>query len=232
MAGSEFGEVVIAFDAENSLLIELVTKYSAGSHPAELGEAQLSHDDIEVLKEWISTGAKSPNGQVPFEDPSELVYVTNQGEAMVDVIGTQSNTVVRRIDLTTLGFSINAKPHHIAVEDDGSYWYLTLISEGGVLKFNRLNEMIDQAAFEVPGLLALDPSSDRLFVGRSMAAVNPAQRIGIIDRSTMNIDEVDVFHPRPHALAVSPTGEFVLSGSLGENRIIAINMESGDATRY
>jgi YVTN family beta-propeller protein len=65
-----------------------------------------------------------------------------------------------------------------------------------------------------------------------MAAVNPPTRIGFIERSSMDIDEVEVFHPRPHALAVDPTGRYVLSGSLGENRIMVIDTETGDAERY
>jgi hypothetical protein len=52
-----------------------------------------------------------------------------------------------------------------------------------------------------------------------MAAVNPPQRIGVVHRSDMSIDEVDVFFPRPHALAVDPTGSRFFSASLGQNSV-------------
>lgn len=232
MAGSSRGEAIIAFDAENSLLIELATKYKAGSHPEELSSASLTDSEIQLIKDWVDSGAPGPDDQIPFADSKDLIYVTNQGEGTVNVIDTGSNTVVRRIDLTALGFAATSKPHHIAVEDDGSFWYVSMIAENRVLKFSRGNELVGQVEFQVPGLMALDATSDLLFVGRSMAAVNPPQSVGFIDRTNMSIEEVEVFHPRPHAIAVSSTGKYVFSGSLGENRIITVNVETGDGTRH
>jgi len=161
-------------------------------------------------------------------DAPEYVYITNQGDATVNVIDVATNTVSQVVDLKELGFDAGAKPHHIAVEPDGAHWYVSLISAGRVLKFTRDNELVGQAEFEVPGLLELDPSSDHLFVGRSMAAVNPPQRIGMIDTNTMETEELEVFIPRPHALAVAPNGKFVYSASLAENRMTVINIETGD----
>ncbi|NIR37547.1 MAG: YncE family protein, partial [Actinobacteria bacterium] len=42
-----------------------------------------------------------------------------------------------------------------------------------MLKFNRANELVGRLDIERPGLLALDPASDRLYVARSMVAVSP-----------------------------------------------------------
>jgi len=160
----------------------------------------------------------------------DFVYVTNQNNGTVTVIDAKTLEVAATVDLTTLGFDENSKPHHVAVEPDGSFWYVTLITGGKVLKFNADNELVGQADFEVAGLLALDASSSNLFVGRSMAAVNPPQRIGMIDRSTMEIEELDVFIPRPHAIAVSKDGRKVYAGSLAENRFTTVDLDSGDLT--
>jgi len=59
----------------------------------------------------------------------EYVYVANQGSATVSVIDVAKNDVVETVDLERLGFSANAKPHHIVVEPDGSFWYLSMIVE-------------------------------------------------------------------------------------------------------
>jgi DNA-binding beta-propeller fold protein YncE len=56
-----------------------------------------------------------------------------------------------------------------------------------------------------------------------MMAMTPPQRIGVIDRENMTIEEIDVFYPRPHAIAVSPNGETVYSASLAENRMASID---------
>ena len=149
----------------------------------------------------------------------DLLYVASQEEVTVSVIDTRSNELLETVDLKTLGFTESAKAHHTAVEPDGSFWYVSLISAGTVLKFDRQNRLVARANFEAPGMLSLDPTSDRLYVGRSMAAVNPPQRIGVIQRSSMQIEEVDVFFPRPHALAVDPHGERFFTASLGQNTV-------------
>ncbi|TFG62471.1 MAG: YncE family protein [Gemmatimonadales bacterium] len=156
------------------------------------------------------------------------LYVANQSSASVSVIDMETDEVVYTVDLLSLGFSPNAKPHHIVVEPDGSFWYVSLIADCFVLKFDRENNLVARAAFETPGLMALDAHSDRLYVGRSMAAVNPPQRIGVIQRSTMEIEEVDVFIVRPHAITVSPDGSHVYIASLVSNDMVAYMSDNGD----
>lgn len=226
--GSTFGEAVIAFDSENSVLVEMITKLQPGPHPEEHAVAKLTAEELATIRTWIDAGAKGPNGLAPFSGNREFVYVTNQGEASINVIDVETNVVARRVDLTKMGFDIGSKPHHVAVEPDGSFWYATLISAGVVLKFNRNNELVGQSQFEVPGLLSMDPSSKQMYVGRSMAAVNPPTRIGMINRETMAIDEYEVFFPRPHALAVSKDGSYVYSASLSENKTIALDIENDE----
>lgn len=161
-------------------------------------------------------------------DNTPYVYVCNESSATVTVINTKTLEVVDTVDFKTLGFDKNAKPHHVAVEPDGSFWYVSLIAGGKVLKFDRENNLVGSADFETPGLLALHPANDYLFVGRSMKAVNPPQRIGMLERSSMEMDEVDVFFPRPHALAVDPRGEYVYSASLSVNQFLSMNIETGE----
>ncbi len=157
---------------------------------------------------------------------SPRLYVANQSGASVSIIDIDRREVIETVDLTKLGFSTNCKPHDTAVEPDGSYWYVTLIVDGKILKFDRDDHLVGQADFETPGMLALDPTSDRLWVGRSMAAVNPPPSVGLIDRSDMSIEEIDVVFPRPHAMAVTPDGSHAYTASLAENRIAIIDAAS------
>lgn len=162
------------------------------------------------------------------EEP-QYIYVCNQGSASVTVIDASSNEIAATVDLQELGFSANAKPHHTVAEPDGSNWYVTLIGENRVLKFNRNNELVDEAVLEVPGLLAMHPTENLLYVGRSMSAVNPPQSFGIVERSDMNVlDEVDLFFSRPHALTTTPDGKWTFVGSLSENQILSLNYEEDE----
>lgn len=175
-----------------------------------------------------AAGCASSGGAGAGVTDRTYVYVANQNSASVSIIDMMTDEVVETVDLQALGFSANAKPHHIVVEPDGSFWYVSLIADGFVLKFDRDNELVGRAAFETPGLLALDPSDDRLFVGRSMAAVNPPQRIGMVERSSMEIDEVDVFIARPHAILVLPDGSHVYTASLASNDMVSYAPSDGE----
>ena len=228
IAGSRHGEAIIPFDSDNSLAIELLTKLNGGPHPAELGANSIVADDVLALRMWIDAGARNADGVAPYADATQLLYVANQNSAMVSIIDMEADVVVRTVDLQELGFPPDAKPHHVAVEPDGSHWYVSLIAANRVLKFNRANELVGQVEFERPGMLALHPTEDFLYVGRSMAAVNPPQRIGIISRSDMEIDEIDVFFPRPHSMALHPNGEYLYTSSLAVNQIAAIELASDE----
>ena len=170
----------------------------------------------------------APAPRAAAED--NLLYVCNQNDATVSVIDMANHRIVRTVDLQKLGFSANAKPHHVAVEPDGSFWYVTLIGENRILKLDRSDRVVAQVAFETPGMLALHPSDDLLFVGRSMTAVNPPQRIGVIRRSDMKLEELSVLFPRPHALALEPRSNTVFTASLAANQMATVDVAAERVT--
>lgn len=170
--------------------------------------------------------------EVPFSEAvgqaAERLYVCNQNDATVSIVDMVSNEIVETLDLQQLGFTANAKPHHVAVEPDGSFWYLTLIGDNRIVKLDRDNRVVAQVEFETPGMLSLHPTEDLLFVGRSMSAVNPPPRIGMIRRSSMEIEELDVFFPRPHAMALQPRTNVVYTASLAVNQIAAVDFAADE----
>ena len=183
-----------------------------------------------LLLAGIGVLACTADEEAPSSEPppaAERVYVANQSSASVSVIDAGSGEVVATIDVMQYGFDANSRPHHTAVDPDGGHWYVSLIGGGHVLRFNAANELVGRAPFETPGLLAVDPSSGMLYVGRSMMAVDPPQRIGVIDPAEMGIEELDVFFPRPHALAVDPETQRVFAASLVENRFAVLSESSG-----
>ena len=152
-----------------------------------------------------------------------IVYVCNQDDATVTLIDSGTNEVIETVDLKQLGFGPNAKPHHVVVEPDGSFWYVSLIGENRVVKLDRANRVVGVAEFDVPGMLAIHPTDDVLLVGRSMTAVNPPDRIGIIERSTMETEEIPVFFPRPHAIGLNAGADVGYTASLAMNQLAAVD---------
>lgn len=154
-----------------------------------------------------------------------LLYVCVQDDAKIAVVDMAAKSVVRTIDLQTLGFPATAKPHFIAVEPGGAHWYVSLIGANRVVKFDRRDRVVGHFEMETPGMLALTPAGDRLVVSRSMSAVNPPKRVAIIDTATMAGTEVDVLFPRPHPMAVTSAG-YAYTGSLGVNQIASLALDS------
>lgn len=168
---------------------------------------------------------------LPRPAAGDLLYVVNQGGATITVVDQAALAVDTVLDLTAMGFTANAKPHHVAVEPDGSAWYVSLIGDGKVLKFSRDNRLLGQVSLETPGLLALDPVRDSLYVGRSMTAVNPPRALGVIRRSAFTlVDEHEIVVTRPHALAVTPDGRWLHAASLAENRFATVELATGRVT--
>jgi len=153
------------------------------------------------------------------------IYVANQENASVSVLDAASRRVVATVDMTALGFAPNCKPHHAAVEPDGRFWYVSLITAGKVLKFDRDNHLVGQVSMDVPGMIALDLHGHRMIVGRSMSAVNPPSSVEVINRDSMTIeDRIEVPFPRPHAVAIDRAGEWAYVASLAENHLAVIHL--------
>ena len=177
-------------------------------------------------------------GVIPFSTSPRLLFVANQDDALISVIDIDSKLVIRTIDLQNdpgFDFSPNAKPHDIEVEPDLSAIYTSLIGDNAVVKISIDNleltgQYMAEAFFETPGMLALNPMSDQLFVGRSLSAVSPPRSIGEITRSTMHIKDIELLFQRPHALAIDPSGEFAFTASLNENRILSVPTDSSEIT--
>jgi DNA-binding beta-propeller fold protein YncE len=155
----------------------------------------------------------------------DLLYVCIQDDAKIAVIDMATGALLRTIDLQARGFAATAKPHYIVVEPDGSHWYVSLIGAGRVVKFDAQDSIVAQFEMETPGMLALVPGSPQLLVSRSMSAVNPPQRVAVLDRRTMRGEELGVLFPRPHPMAATAAG-YAYTGSLGVNQIATIDLAS------
>ncbi len=228
--GSDEGEALIAFDSANSLMIELATKLPAehdlyAAH--RLGEAEVA-----FLRRWIDQGAKGPDGEVPFADISNRLYVCNQMAGQVSIIDLDRLVVARNVKFDAYGGPMETNPHDVDVEPDGSRWYVSLINAHGVLQYDAAtNEVTAEAdlgdGFK-PGMLALDAANGRIFAGRSFSDLSGGQSIFSIQRDGMVPTEVPVPYTRPHPIAVNNAGTHLLSGSLADNVLASFDLTNPD----
>lgn len=243
-----WGETVIPFDGTESLMIKLIEALPDGVEIPYPNLRTLEDDEVRYLKRWIEAGARSDQGTVPFADAQALVYVCNQLANRVAVLDADRRQVIRYVYFDALGEGTDAKPHHTAVEPDGSAWYVSLITGtdgGSILKLNtdldldpadpayllaRETPPDGEPTFQKPGMLWLDASSQYLFAGRSFSATG-SQNVARLDRRTMALEEFALPQTdHPHAIATSQDGQYLLSASLANTppTMTVLDAETGD----
>lgn len=245
MAGSAHGHVVVAFDPAHSLLVRLATQLPptlpedvpwkrAMPYEAFRAAHRLPPEDLDRLRAWIAAGARDDAGRVPFEDLGPRAYVAVQEAGMVAVIDVERLVVARHVAFDAYG-GTGAAPHDVAAEPDGSAWYVSLIGAQRVLRLDAQTHAVTgeldvralNPAFR-PGMLAVDPASDRIYVSRSISDLSGGRSILFADRRTMTAEEVAVPFTRPHLLGLTPDGRYVLSGSLADNVLVTIDTQTLD----
>ncbi len=238
IAGSDFGEAFIPFDSKNSRMIEILTKLNGGPHPKEYDADTLSTEAGDFLAGWIDEGAQNGAGESPFQNSTNRLYVCNQNQNMVSIVDTEANVVIRNIKMDDLGYSIDSAPHFTAVEPDGSFWYLTLIRDGKVLKLNMQNEVVAEADVPVPAMLFLHPTEDVIYVSRFMSPDSPPTSVFIFNRETMTPvngvenGEISVNFRIPHAMAGDHAGKFLYTASIPQNQLIVIDHAAKEVDEF
>lgn len=143
--GSIFGAEIIPYNAKWSHLIQHInTDTNVGPVSAPLmpklkrpytnGEP-LRKSTLDIIMKWIDQGAKNDNGEVAFAHINHKAFITNQASDFIAVVNIDNNFVTRYVKV---GNTVNtlAAPHNVAVDNQGRYFYVTLISEGYVEKFD------------------------------------------------------------------------------------------------
>jgi|GEM_PF-234166 len=243
--GSEYGEALIAYDPERSLMLRLATMLPEALPPDYRWRHATPYDgfrqahalpaaEVAVLRQWIARGAQNARGEAPFADPDGRVFVATQDAGLVTILDPARLVVARTLALDAYG-GATATPHDTDVEPDGSAFYVTLIGAQRVLRVDaRTLEVtggLDVGALNAtykPGMLALDRAGHRLWVSRSISDLSGGRSILRVDRRDMTAEEVLVPYTRPHPIGITRDGRHVLSGSLADNVVATLDAETLD----
>ena len=234
---------VVPFDAEGSLMLRFVRDLPASAEIPFPNLRALEPDELRYLDRWIEAGARDGD-TIPFADAHHVMLAGVQGENHVAIVDAETLRLIRRIDFDDLGIpSAPYGPHHFAFEADGSVAYVSLVSAGVVAKVSLdLSRSPDDVllgrtragVFATPGMMSLDPSSNRLFVGRSTLSDPLATGFGILDRTTMDIEVVATPFNVPHAMTATPDGRYALTaeltGTQAQSRALVYDAETGDVS--
>ena len=143
--GSIYGAEIIPYNAKWSHLVQHInydTSIAPVSEPRMpkpeppyTNGNPLPLNILHTLLKWIDEGAKNDNGEVAYSNLVRKAFITNQASDFIAVVNTDNNFVTRYVKV---GNSVNtlAAPHNVMVDSQGRYFYVTLIAEGYVEKFD------------------------------------------------------------------------------------------------
>lgn len=216
-AGSFEGEVVIPFNAEKSLLYQMMMKNVTPISPHD--GLTLSNAEKEIIKNWINNGAKNYFGTVASSNASYRVYVCNQSSDIISIIDGDKKVVSGLINVD-FNQTIDA-PH--MVKEYGDYLFATVISAGKFLKIRKSDNQIvgEVNGLEKPGMIQINLSGTKAYVSRSSTAASIYNSIYVIDINSMTIRK-EISLPLtgvPHAIALNPSNTKLFVANLTKDRI-------------
>lgn len=225
------GGVIIPFNAEKSLLYNLITgNVQDHSLAMPYGRLPITESQIDIIRTWINNGARSFSGEIPYRSSDAKIFLCAQGSDEVYVIDPSHKTVSSIIDVD---FNSNApdQPHNVQLKN--GYLYVTLISTGRFLKYDvsTLNLIGSMDGLEAPGMISISPDGKRAYISKSSTAPGEYNAIYVVNAETMSRDvnlSLPVFG-LPHALALSSSGNKLYVANMTKDRISILNPITGDA---
>lgn len=143
--GSNNGSPVIPYRSDFSSLCYFINTYDdlgPKNYPTmPLYAPPLTHDEVNLIKNWINDGAPDINGYVKWSENSnrKKYYVLNQGCDVVTVFDATTQLPMRYI---TVGNNPNnsESPHMIKMSPDGQYWYVVFVGNTILQKFRTSDD--------------------------------------------------------------------------------------------
>jgi YVTN family beta-propeller protein len=221
------GSPVVPFDAENSLMYNLITgNITDPELRMPFDNEALSPSQIDILKDWINNGARDFNGNVPFSN-SNKVFVCNQWSDEIYVIDANYMVISRILNLDVNPTAID-QPHNVQIK--GNYYYVTLISAGQLIKIDAsTNQIIGRVTgLEFPGMIAISPDGKTAYVSKSSTATGNFSVIYVIDTETMTrkANEINLPVPGlPHSLCLTRDGKKLYVANMTRDRISVVDTD-------
>jgi len=223
IAGSRFGEVIIAFRPEESHLIDHLTGVATPRMP--LSRDPLPESQIETIRRWVAAGARNDAGELPYANSRRKIYVSDQGSDQISVIDADALVVTRIIDVGSLD---NLEyPHNVHMDRQGRYWYVTLINSATLLQFDAATDQLRRTATvgQSPANPVASPDGETVYVTNWNLA-EPA--LYVLDAETL-AERYRVLFPEPlgtlpHGLCVTADGSTLYTTHENGNSVFKIEL--------
>lgn len=226
--GSKNGTMVIPYNGFWSHLISYLNLDTTKApiiyidpNSFQYNNHKIDTHSVSKLIKWINEGAKDANGNVAFTNVpnNEKGFITNQSADVVAVIKPNDKQVIRLIPVGGRPSTIDA-PHYITLSPDNKFFYVSLIQEGYVEKYDvtthtQIGRM--QAGLN-PAHIVISPDGSTGFV-TNFDASGTERTVRKFNTETMQVMEQlsDPMMTAPHGMALSNDGQYLyVTSQIGE----------------
>lgn len=236
LGGSNFGSEIIPYNSRWSNLMQHINRIDTNISPfseplmPELLRPYteglpLSRDNIVTVMDWINQGAKNDYGEVAFSNITRKAFITNQASDLVAVVDLDNNRLVRLIDVGGRNNQSQAldAPHVIIVDNQGSFFYVSLIAEGYMEKYNALT-------YQQAGRLLIGNSPAHIVLTNDgtkgyISDFTTSGSIKVFDTQSMTVTgNISEFRMnRPHGLRLSHDGTLIFTATQISELLYVIN---------
>ncbi|MBN8586579.1 MAG: beta-propeller fold lactonase family protein [Ignavibacteria bacterium] len=243
LTGSTFGAEIIPYNAKWSHMTMHINRFDTNISPFSeplmpqalmpyTNGMPLASNQLMKIVDWINQGAKNDNGQVAFENITNKAFITNQASDFVAVVNLDNNHLVRLINV---GGRDNATqpldaPHVITVDNQGRYFYVSLIAEGYIEKYDAMTyERVGRMfAGNSPAHIILSNDGTRGWY-TNFDATLAQKEMKEFDTQSMTVTRViDEFRmTKPHGLRLTHNEEYVLMATEGSEFLYLIQASTG-----
>ncbi len=221
MKGSNNGTMIIPYNGFWSHITSIVNNDTNISPVSEvlMDLHKMPADKVALLMRWINNGAPNKEGQIANQDFSKKCFITNQAADLVAVVNTENNLVTRLIPVG--GRAALDAPHYIAVDPQQKYFFVSLIQEGYIEKYdvNTYAQVGRIAVGNNPAHILVSPDNNFIYVSnfdasgteRRVKKISTSGSMSIIDTATA------VQMNAPHGMAMTHNGQFIyVTSQIGE----------------
>ncbi|MEO6693923.1 MAG: YncE family protein [Ignavibacteria bacterium] len=224
MQGSNNGTMIIPYNGFWSHMVSVInsdTNVAPVTIVALPELHKLDSQKVATIKNWITDGAKSKNGNIAYTTISntEKGLITNQASDLVAVIKTNDKLVTRLIPVGGRPNQLDA-PHYITIDKQKKYFYVSLIQEGYIEKYdlNTYAQVGRMQAGQSPAHIEISGDGRTGYVTNFESSGNVTTTTKF---NTENMTITGIFsEPRmkgPHGMALSEDGsQLYVASEIGE----------------
>ncbi len=222
--GGIYGTVVAPGSAFMSSLVQSINRTDTTISPISsvgmpAGRNPISTQDVQTISHWIDSGALNDEGRPPFPEPRPMgkVYFSSQAVDLVGVLDIESSRIIRYVSVgNALPLASPPQaPHNVQIDDQGRYFYTTMISQGTLKKY-------DADTYQLVGSVAVGASPAHVVItqdGSKAYVTNFSNSLGqvtVVNTATMTVTGTITAPPlmnKTHGARLSHDGRYLYVGS-------------------